>query len=249
MKGNSRETHINIFLILILFMSGCSSFSNMTNRKNLMTSKGSKKVKMVSQEQYNQLLRKYETLLNKSKPENNKEKEVVADTKAVDPSKIVSDISIKGDSVELAETVSVFDKSEDIIGNSKSPRISKNKGSYIIPSKKNMAFINNEISLLKKANQYIRIKKYNKAMTILKDLENSRVKQVMVRAKYLIGEMLFEKERYDLALQMFEEIINNYAFSSVILKSLGKLVVCSERLNLVKRKNQYYSILHDFFEG
>ena len=82
----------------------------------------------------------------------------------------------------------------------------------------------------------------------MRPLEKSPVKQLMVWSKYLIGEILFKQNEFDLAMQVFEEIINKHAFSGLVIKSLGRLIVCSEKLKLTKKKEQYYSLLHDFFE-
>jgi hypothetical protein len=61
--------------------------------------------------------------------------------------------------------------------------------------------------------------------------------------------MLFRQGEFDLSMQVFEEIITKYAFSGVVIKTLGRLIVCSERLKLAKKREQYFSILHDFFES
>ena len=40
-----------------------------------------------------------------------------------------------------------------------------------------------------------------------------------------------------------------YAFSGVIIKTLGRLITCAEKLKLSKKKDVYFSILHDFFDA
>ena len=50
-------------------------------------------------------------------------------------------------------------------------------------------------------------------------------------------------------MQIFEEIIEKDAFSGTVIKALGRLIVCSEKLKLEKKKERYYSLLHDFFES
>jgi TolA-binding protein len=85
-------------------------------------------------------------------------------------------------------------------------------------------------------------------LKLLKELESSPVKQVAVYAKFLIGEMLFKQKEYDLSSQVFESILKQYSFSGLVLKSLGRLIVCFEKLKLPGKKEKYYSILHDFFE-
>ena len=79
--------------------------------------------------------------------------------------------------------------------------------------------------------------------------KNTGDAQVRVRAKYFIGEILFIQEEYDLAMQVFEEIINQHAFSAVIIKSLDRLVECSKKLGLSKKERRYFSILKDIFNS
>ncbi len=80
-------------------------------------------------------------------------------------------------------------------------------------------------------------------------LEHSKVRQIAVQAKYYIGMILFKQSEFDLSMQLFEEIIRKDAFSGVVLKALGKLIVCTEKLKLSKKRERYYSMLHDFFEA
>ena len=74
-----------------------------------------------------------------------------------------------------------------------------------------------------------------------------RLRQIRVHAKFYIGEILFRQQEYDLAMQVFEEILDKDAFSGIVLKTLGRLVTCSKKLKLKKKKDRYYSMLHDFF--
>ena len=84
---------------------------------------------------------------------------------------------------------------------------------------------------------------------ILKELEGSKEKQIVVRAKMMLGDLLFNQGEYDLSSQVYEEIIGKYAFSGFVIKALGKLVVCSEKLKQPEKQAKYYSLLHDFFEA
>ena len=59
--------------------------------------------------------------------------------------------------------------------------------------------------------------------------------------------MLLVKEQYDLALQVFEEIISKNANSGVVLQALGGAVKASDKLGLANKKDQYKSMLHDVF--
>lgn len=109
--------------------------------------------------------------------------------------------------------------------------------------------VERQIQIYQKAKTLAEGKKYDESMIILRELEASSFGQIRVRVKYLIGELLFLQKEYDLAMQKFEEIISQNAFSGVIIKTLKKLIQCSEALNLNRKRERYYSILHDFFES
>ena len=109
--------------------------------------------------------------------------------------------------------------------------------------------IDDQISKLRSAQELIRVNKFEAALIILKELEGSKEKQIVVRSKLMLGDLLFNQGEYDLASQVYEEIIGKYAFSGFIIKALGKLVVCSEKLKQPEKQAKYYSLLHDFFEA
>ena len=88
----------------------------------------------------------------------------------------------------------------------------------------------------------------DEALKILQYLERSPTDQVRVRARSQIGDIYMIKGQYDLALQVYETMITNDAFSGKILTALKKAVVCCDRLNLTQKKMKYQSILQDFFE-
>ena len=102
-----------------------------------------------------------------------------------------------------------------------------------------------EIENLIRARSYVERRKLNKAMDLLKKLDKSKDAQIRVRAKFYIGEVLFIQEEYDLAMQVFEEIISKHAFSAMTIRSLDRLVECSKKLELSKKERRYYSILKD----
>ena len=73
--------------------------------------------------------------------------------------------------------------------------------------------------------------------------------QIVVRAKIMLGDLLFTQGEFDLASQVYEEVVKKYAFSGYVLKALGRLVSCSEKLKQPDKQAKYYSLLHDFFEA
>ena len=109
--------------------------------------------------------------------------------------------------------------------------------------------IEQEIEEIRGAISLLNEKKYDQALGRLRPLESSKTKQIRVRAKFYTGEVLFAQEQYDLAMQIFEDILAKEAFSGLVLKALGRLVTCSEKLNRKNKQETYYSMLHDFFEN
>ncbi|MFT6069957.1 MAG: tetratricopeptide (TPR) repeat protein [Bacteriovoracaceae bacterium] len=210
----------------------------------------------VPREEYEQLKNKYESLLNgdydKSKLSDKPiSQEEMGDVK--DPAQLVEQLKTapevrSGSSGELAETVDVFGKN-GIVRNSNTPSgptsnaLQKHETDFVSDS------IESEITKLREAEGLIELNKFNEGLNKLKVVENSTSRQVRVRAKFLLGEILFKQKEYDLAMQVFEEIISKDAFSGLVLKSLGRLIVCCEKLKQEKKQQQYYSILHDFFES
>lgn len=229
---------LNFVLPFLLFfvLSGCGLFKN----RNPVKADGPASpgpVQMVTKDQYDQLLNKYELLLR----EKNKE--------AVVPNESITEKDLE----DLPETVDVFKQAsvqaaapipvkEDTIVNLKDEEIinDSNMGSNEIEKGLNKYY---------QLESYLDQKKYDQAMILLKELESSPVAQLKVRAKLNIGNLLFEQKEYDLALQKYEEIIGQYSFSGLVLQALAKLVECSEKLGLQEKRKRYYSILHDFFES
>ncbi|MBF0314437.1 MAG: hypothetical protein HQK50_15935 [Oligoflexia bacterium] len=103
------------------------------------------------------------------------------------------------------------------------------------------------ITLLKQAAAFIDDRKFATAINTLKDLEKSSHPYIKVYAKFYIGEVLFQQKEYDLALQTFEEIIQKYAFSSVVLKSLERITLCCQKLDLKEKYEKYNMLLNNFF--
>lgn len=86
------------------------------------------------------------------------------------------------------------------------------------------------------------------ATKIFQELEAKGVPDVKVRARLQIGELLLARQQYDLALQVFEDIINKNAHSGVVLDALKYAEVCADKLGLSAKKEQYHSMLNDVFE-
>ena len=94
----------------------------------------------------------------------------------------------------------------------------------------------------------LKISNPGEATKIFQDLESRAEPAVAVRAKYQIGELLLSRQQYDLALQVFEDIITKHAHSSVVIDSLKYAEICADKLGLGPKKEQYHSMLNDVFE-
>jgi TolA-binding protein len=212
----------------------------------------------VPKEQYDELARKYQDLLTQSKKietaapvektpavaanPNEQAKPHMAEATAIDPSELVNKI----DSAipDAVPAVGEGNKAQEI--HASAPTVPTSTG---VKTVNNTDEIDGQISRLREVQELVKVNKFENALVILKELEASKEKQIVVRAKMMLGELLFNQGEYDLASQVYEEIINKYAFSGFVIKALGKLVVCSEKLKQPEKQAKYYSLLHDFFEA
>lgn len=247
------RTNNSLFPIVILSIS-LSSCSWMSKRAALFDESGNVKEATVAstqkanpsavvpKEQYDQLLTKYETLLDKIKTAESSANSEIMNSASAKEGQMIEQLSKINPPADLAETVDVFGKEglsnipADVLDSGTKPRMSDSD-------------VEMQLQNLQKANQLVSENKMDAALILLKDLEESSNKQIRVRAKYYLAEMLFRQNEYDLAMQIYEDIIKNYAFSGLVIKSLGRLIVCTEKLKMDKKRERYYSILHDFFEA
>lgn len=217
-------------LVSIFFLSSCSLFSN----RGLVSGD-----QTVSKEQYDELLTKYQELL-KERRASNEVVETTTPATTEDAGVTPDELAKKIGQAELAETVDIFHPEKKAV----TTETAQTQEST--PYQNNLA---NELLTLKKATIAMENNEFKKSLGFINELEGTRSIQVKVRAKFLVGELLYRQQEFDLAMQAFEEIINNHAFSGVVIKTLGRLVVCSEKLKLVKKRDHYFSLLHDVFQG
>jgi tetratricopeptide (TPR) repeat protein len=240
--------------LLILVASQLGSCSYLTSRDSLFGDNGKKDAKSqtVTKSQYDELLKKYEIILKQSRTDHaNGETipEVSRDLyKQKRPDDIVNELNKlekstpRGDGVDLAETVDVFSKKN-------APEIKGLSSKVTTPDLDyDEMNIGSEITDFRRATTLMHQNKFDSALNEFKILEGSKLRQISVRAKFSIGELLFKQGEFDLAMQVYEEILQKDAFSGLVLKTLGRLIVCSSKLKLKKKEEQYYSVLHDFFE-
>jgi len=239
-KGFSRK-QLCIALLSLIALNGCSWIQS---RQSLFgdeeeTAAAEQAPTSVPKDQYDQLLQKYEALQTRVQTLEATTPDMAAPaTLENDPaaSQEILGALQNANSGELAETVDVF---------------SGNTAAQTMVASDNYENVDveSQIRNLQTADGLVAQNKFDEALNLLKSLEKSPVRQVRVRARYLVGESLFKQGDFDLSMQVFEEIIQKEAFSGMVLKALGRLIGCSEKLKLDKKKEQYYSLLHDFFES
>jgi tetratricopeptide (TPR) repeat protein len=176
----------------------------------------------VSREEYEQLKNRYDILMNEKN----------GNVQTAKEGDVVADLQKAKSTDEVAETVNVFASSKD--------------------SKESVAGageLEEQIGKIRKAEELMSVNKFNDAIALLKNLEKSSQKYIVAYSKFLIAEGMFTQGNYDLSMQIYEEIINKYAFSGVVLKALGRLIVCAEKLKLEKKREQYFSLFQDVFEA
>lgn len=220
---------------------------------------------MVPKEQYDELARKYQELLNLSKNQlaktetapvappvtphaidsNTQTKPEVGASTAIDPSELVNHIDKAIPDTASVDAVDAL-KPEGQQALEKGPAVPTSMG---VQQVNNTDDVDEQISRLREVQELVKVNKFDAALTLLKELENSKEKQIVVRAKMMLGDLLFNQGEFDLASQVYEEVIKKYAFSGYVLKALGKLVACSEKLKQPEKQAKYYSLLHDFFEA
>lgn len=206
--------------------------------------------KMVPKAQFDELARKYEALLKEKRIEDsetmkaNQMMNQVENRPIIDSDIVAEEISKVKAAEELGGTVDVFkQRGAGATPTSQVPAVQlADSPSY------DANLVEAQINQIRKAEALVAQNKFDAALTTIKDLEKSPLKQVVVRAKFLLGEILFKQGEFDLSMQIFEEVIHKYAFSGLVIKTLGRLIVCSEKLKLPEKQEKYYSILHDFFE-
>jgi tetratricopeptide (TPR) repeat protein len=69
-----------------------------------------------------------------------------------------------------------------------------------------------QIIKLREVSDLVKVNKFENALVLLKELENSKEKQIVVRAKIMLGDLLFNQGEFDLASQVYEEVIKKYDY-------------------------------------
>jgi hypothetical protein len=226
MEDALKSALIPMFALLVL--NSCSWYRDVERSLVEDDEKKAQKSRSVSRSQYDQLLVKYEELSKKY--EALKENPNKGQSSLVDELQKTSGENF-AQTTPNAETVDAFPNQQVVVASEDLP---SDLESQLLIFKKGVG--------LKESNP-------GEATKIFQQLETAGTPAIRVRAKLQIGELLYGKGQYDLALQVFEDIINKNAHSGVVLDALKYAVNCSDRLGIQNKKEQYASMLNDVFEA
>jgi tetratricopeptide (TPR) repeat protein len=210
-------------LASVLLMSSSCSWYRSLERSLVEDDQKQVKARPVTRQQYDQLLVKYEELSKKYEElKEGKPKSSLVD----EINNTQSENFSQG--VGNVETVNLFPAG--------------NEANQAVPSD-----VESQLGLFRRG---LALKNSNpgEATKIFQQLEAQGVPAVKVRARLQIGELLLGKQQYDLALQVFEDIINKSSYSGAVLDALRYAVVCTDKLGIQNKKDQYTSMLVDVFE-
>ncbi len=216
-------------LMALLVLSSCSWYRDVQRSLVDDDEKNNKRTRPVSRAQYDQLLVKYEELSKKyEKLKENPNKE---QSSLVDELQSSSGENFAQNSAN-AETVDAFPNTNQQV---------------VIAMDDIPSDLDSQLALFRKG---LSLKASNpgEATKIFQQLESLGAPAVKVRSKLQIGDLLYGKGQYDLALQVFEDIINKNAHSGVVLDALRYAVNCSDKLGIQNKRDQYASMLNDVFE-
>jgi TolA-binding protein len=104
-----------------------------------------------------------------------------------------------------------------------------------------------EMEKVQQARSLLGEKKYSEALPLLRHLEQSPSEQMRVRAVSLLGDLFYAQGEYDLAMQSYLEVVHKYSFSSYKISSLEKLVNCAQKLQLFDQAKKYSLLLEHFY--
>ncbi len=100
----------------------------------------------------------------------------------------------------------------------------------------------------RQAQSLIQQKELGQAVKLLHSLELLPEDQLQVRVRYTLGELFFKEQQFDLALQVYEKILEHHPRSGFVVEALKRLVSCTSQLNLSEKKHRYRSLLQDVFK-
>lgn len=224
MEDTLKSALIPMFALLVL--NSCSWYRDVERSLVDDDEKNAKRSRAVSRAQYDQLLVKYEELSKKY--EKLKEGPNKGQSSLTDELQNTSAENFANTSPN-AETVDAF------------------PNQVVVSTEDVPSDIEEQLTLYRRG---LSLKGSNpgEATKIFQQLENAGIPSVKARSKLQIGELLYSKGQFDLALQVFEDIIQKHSHSGVVLNALKFAVVCSDKLGIQNKKDQYASMINDVFE-
>lgn len=220
----------------LLILSSCSWYRDLERSMVEDDQKQARRSRSVPREQYDQLLVKYEELSKKY--EQLKEKPAGSKDSLIDELNRSQSENFAQPSANVeTETVNLFPTDAAPAAAAAAATTTPIE----VPSD-----VESQLSLYRKG---LALKATNpgEATKLFQQLETQAIPTVKVRAKYQIGEMLLGRGQYDLALQVFEDIINKHSESGIVLDALRGAVMASEKLGITNKRDQYNSMLNDVF--
>lgn len=226
MEDNLKSALLPMLALLVL--NSCAWYRDLERSLVEDDEKKVNKSRVVSREQYDQLLVKYEELSKKYETlkEGPKESNSLVDELQKTSSENFANVSPN------VETVDAFPGNQQVV----------------VATEDISSDVNSQLALFRKG-MTLKSSNPGEATKIFQQLEGQGAPAVKVRSKLQIGELLYGKGQFDLALQVFEDIINTQAHSGVVLDALKYAVVCSDKLGIQNKKDQYASMLNDVFEA
>jgi hypothetical protein len=228
MEDNLKSALLPMLALLVL--NSCAWYRDLERSLVEDDEKKANKSRTVSREQYDQLLVKYEEL--------SKKYETIKEGGPKESNSLVDELQ-KSSSENFANVSPNVETVDAFTG----------KNQQVVVATENISSdVESQLALFKKG---VMMKSSNpgEATKIFQQLESQGAPAVKVRSKLQIGELLYGKGQFDLAVQVFEDIINTQAHSGIVLDALKYAVVCSDKLGIQNKKDQYASMLNDVFEA
>jgi TolA-binding protein len=222
-------------MLALFTLNSCSWYKDLERSLVKDDEKKMRSSRNVPREQYDNLLVKYEELSKKY--EQLKEGPNKGQPSLVDELQKSSSENFSQNSQKVSETPATQVETVDAFPNQ-----------VVVAADEVPSDIESQLNLYRRG---VSLKDSNtgEATKIFQQLETAGVPAVKVRSKFQIGEILYGKGQFDLALQVFEDIINKYDHSGVVLDALKYAEICSDKLGIQNKKDQYASMLHDVFEA
>jgi tetratricopeptide (TPR) repeat protein len=82
------------------------------------------------------------------------------------------------------------------------------------------------------------LQKYDLAMNIFDKLTSSAEDQVKYRARFYAGKILFARGEFSLAMQVFEDLLERFAFSGLSVESLQLARDCASKLGQTEKQKK-----------